>query len=91
MSDAIISEELRARVRAIVGDVLEVEDDGALTDESSFADDFDADSLLVIEIFSRFERDLGIKIPQEDLTELDDLPAAYAVVAKHSAGQVAGV
>ncbi|MEV0260947.1 phosphopantetheine-binding protein [Streptomyces sp. NPDC050617] len=84
-----ISDELRQQIREIVADVLEAEL-ADLTDGSSFVDDFDADSLLVIEIFSRFERDLGIRIPQEDLTELDDLPAAYALVARHHARTAVG-
>ncbi|MEU4656919.1 phosphopantetheine-binding protein [Streptomyces sp. NPDC023723] len=74
---------MREKIREIVADVLEAEP----ADESSFADDFEADSLLVIEIFSRFERDLGIKIPQDELTELDDLPTAYALVEKRVAAE----
>ncbi|MDA2809381.1 acyl carrier protein [Nocardiopsis sp. RSe5-2] len=89
MSGTGLSEDLRGRVHAIVAEVLEVEAD-ELTEESSFAEDFEADSILVIEIFSRFERDLGIKIPQEDLTELDDLPAAYALVARYATAEPAG-
>ncbi|MEU3056099.1 acyl carrier protein [Streptomyces griseus] len=77
-----VSQSIQEKIHAIVADVLEA-DPGELNDETSFTDDLDADSLLVIEIFSRFERDLGIKIPQEDLTELDDLPAAYALVGRH--------
>ncbi|MFI9204232.1 acyl carrier protein [Streptomyces sp. NPDC053048] len=88
MSDAAISEELREKIQGIVAEVLEA-DAAELSDDTSFVDDLDADSLLVIEIFSRFERDLGIKIPQEDLTELDNLPAAYALVAKYIQGAVA--
>ncbi|MGX1670447.1 acyl carrier protein [Streptomyces sp. NPDC055400] len=86
MTVQTVAEPLREKVREIVADVLEAEA-ADLTDESSFADDFDADSLLVIEIFSRFERDLGIKIPQDELTELDDLPTAYALVEKHVAAE----
>ncbi len=89
MNHDIVSEELQQQIREIVADVLEAEP-ADLTDGSSFVDDFDADSLLVIEIFSRFERDLGIRIPQEDLTELDDLPAAYALVARHHARAAVG-
>lgn len=90
MNDTAITEDRRAQVRAIVADVLEADPD-ALTDESSFADDFDADSLLIIEIYSRFERDLGIRIPKEDLVELDELPSAYRLVAKHSTPEALGV
>ncbi|WP_326415444.1 acyl carrier protein [Amycolatopsis sp. H20-H5] len=84
MSETTISEELRENVRSIVADVLEVEP-AELTDNGSFGEDYDADSLLIIEMFARFERNLGIKIPQGDLVELDNLPAAYALVAQHSA------
>ncbi|MEU6106023.1 acyl carrier protein [Streptomyces flaveolus] len=78
------TQSLQEKIHALVADVLEV-DPAELNDESSFADDLDADSLLVIEIFSRFERDLGIKIPQDELTELDNLPAAYELVGRHLA------
>ncbi|WP_158883278.1 acyl carrier protein [Amycolatopsis anabasis] len=83
----VFSDELRDQVREIVAEVLEV-DAADITDDSSFFDDFDADSLLVIEMFARFERELGIKIPQEEISELDSLPAACEVVAKHSAAEI---
>jgi acyl carrier protein len=83
MSEIIISNELRESVREIVAGVLEVEPT-ELIDQSSFVDDFDADSLLVIEMYAQFERSLGIKIPQEDVIELDNLPTAYEVVAAHA-------
>ncbi|MFH8404368.1 acyl carrier protein [Streptomyces sp. NPDC018019] len=89
MSEAVLPEELRNKVREIIADVLEADAD-ELTEESSFVGDFDADSLLVIEMYSRFERDLGIKVPQEDAPELDSLPATYAHLAKY-APEAAGV
>ncbi|MFG2291147.1 acyl carrier protein [Streptomyces sp. NPDC048595] len=85
-----ISEELRDQIRTIVAEVLEA-DPAALTDDSSFADDFEADSLLVIEMYARFERDLKIKIPQDAVVELDDLPATYALLAEHTPAEAARV
>ncbi|MEV6809025.1 acyl carrier protein [Streptomyces sp. NPDC017248] len=82
MSDAL-QDDLREKARQIVADVLEV-DPAELSDTSSFADDFDADSLLVIEMYSRFERDLHIKVPQEGVVELDDLTAVYEVLGRYS-------
>ncbi|MFC4564289.1 acyl carrier protein [Nocardiopsis mangrovi] len=90
MTEITISVELRDKVREIIADVLEVDAD-QLTDQSSFADDFEADSLMSIEIFSRFERDLGITVPQDQLTDLDDLATAYDIVAKHAVQEVSGV
>ncbi|KZM69068.1 acyl carrier protein [Nocardia terpenica] len=74
--------DLHAQVRKIVAAVLDI-DETELTDESSFIDDFDADSLQVIEMFSRFEKFLGVKVPNEDEVEMDNLPQAYALVAAH--------
>ncbi|MFC3995916.1 acyl carrier protein [Nocardiopsis sediminis] len=90
MTEITISVELRDKVREIIADVLEVDVD-QLTEQSSFADDFEADSLMSIEIFSRFERDLGITVPQDQLTDLDDLSTAYDIVAKHAVQEVSGV
>jgi len=83
MSDVVISEDLREDVRRIVAEVLEVEP-GALSDGDSFTEDHEADSLLVIEMFARFERTLGVKIPQDEMVELDDLPTAWDLVGRHA-------
>ncbi|CAL9362086.1 Acyl carrier protein [Streptomyces sp. enrichment culture] len=92
MSDltSSLSSELRTRVREIVADVLEVPADELVEDKS--LEDLGADSLMAIEIFSRFERQLGIRIPQEEMTELEDLRAAYDLVARHQpSAEAAGV
>lgn len=78
-----LSAELRTRIREIVADVLEVSAD-EVGEQHSFVEDFDADSLLIIEMFSRFEKQLGIEIPQEELVDLDNLGAAYELIARHT-------
>ncbi|KES06233.1 polyketide-8 synthase acyl carrier protein [Streptomyces toyocaensis] len=86
MSDNLgkeLSPELRTRVRGIVADVLEVSAD-EVGEQHSFVEDFDADSLLIIEMFSRFEKQLGIEIPQEELVDLDNLGTAYELIARHT-------
>ncbi|TDQ48470.1 acyl carrier protein [Actinorugispora endophytica] len=90
MSGNTISEDLRQKVHAIIADVLEV-DAGELVETSSFSEDFGADSLMSIEIFSRFERDLGITVPQEELVDLDDLPTVYELVGRHAPQEAASV
>ncbi|RCV48309.1 acyl carrier protein [Marinitenerispora sediminis] len=89
-TESTISAELRDKVRAIIADVLEV-DAAELSEANSFADDFEADSLMSIEMFSRFERDLGISIPQDELVDLDDLGTAYELVGRHSAAEATSV
>ncbi|MFE0456992.1 acyl carrier protein [Streptomyces sp. NPDC058914] len=78
-----LSPELRTRIREIVADVLEV-DAEEVGEQHSFVEDFDADSLLIIEMFSRFEKQLGIEIPQEELVDLDNLGTAYDLIARHT-------
>ena len=62
-------------------DVLELEPE-ELTDTSSFVDDHDADSLLAIEILARIEKDLGVAIPQDDLTQMTNLDGVRSVVSR---------
>ncbi|WP_338784221.1 phosphopantetheine-binding protein [Streptomyces sp. DG1A-41] len=83
MSANALQDDLREKARQIVADVLEV-DPAELGDTNSFADDFDADSLLVIEMYSRFERDLHIKVPQEGVVELDDMTAVFEILGRYS-------
>jgi acyl carrier protein len=88
MNPAALTDELCAQVRKIVADVLETDEDQVET-ATSFVDEFDADSLQVIEMFARFEKFLGVKVPGEDMIELDNLEAAYTVVAQHLAAETA--
>jgi acyl carrier protein len=66
-------------LRVLVAEVLEIETD-ELTDTSDFVADHGADSLMAIEILARIERDLGVHIPQDALSELTDLTSVRRVV-----------
>ncbi|MEU6055339.1 acyl carrier protein [Streptomyces xanthochromogenes] len=85
-----VDADLNEKVREIIADVLEVET-FELTEDSSFEDDFGADSLLTIEMFARFEKELGIAIPQDEMAQLDTLDQAYSLVARNAAQESAGV
>ncbi len=78
---SVLTAEQDGVLRAIVIEVLELEPE-ELTDTSSFIDDHDADSLLAIEILARIEKDLGVTIPQDDLTEMTNLDGVRAVVSR---------
>ncbi|MBC9710973.1 acyl carrier protein [Streptomyces sp. TRM66268-LWL] len=67
-------------VRAIIIDILELEDD-ELTNTSLFIEDHGADSLGAIEILSRIEKELGVVLPQDDLVKLIHLDAVLEVLA----------
>ncbi|MYW12342.1 acyl carrier protein [Streptomyces sp. SID2563] len=81
----VLTAEQDAQLRDIIVEVLELDAD-ELTDTSSFIEDHDADSLLAIEILARIEKDLGVTIPQDDLTEMGNLDGVRAVVARSLAG-----
>jgi acyl carrier protein len=70
--------ELEARIRQIITDELELEPE-ELTLDADFMDDYDADSLSLITVVARIDRELGIHLPEEvqlSVQTLDDLLAA---------------
>jgi len=76
-----LTDDQRTRIQDIVIEVLELEP-GELTETASFVEDYDADSLLAIEVLARIESDLSVTIPQDDLEQMTSLGAVYAVVAR---------
>lgn len=64
--------ELRTRVIDIVNEELELED-GELTEDGLFIEDYDSDSLTLITVVSRIEKELGFVLPKEDLESLTTL------------------
>ncbi|MFE9857655.1 phosphopantetheine-binding protein [Streptomyces sp. NPDC005780] len=64
--------ELRTRVIDIVNEELELED-GELTDDGLFIEDYDSDSLTLITVVSRIEKELGFVLPKEELESLTTL------------------
>ncbi len=82
--------ELRARVRRIIADVLEVDPDG-IAEDSDFVEEFDADSLLIIEMSARLERSLGVRVPPEEAGSLTSLGSAYELVAKYGTAEASRV
>lgn len=66
-------------IRQIVADVLEMEAVD-ISEEGDLVDDYEADSLLIIEITARLENSYGIQIPQQTVAELRNVKAIHAVV-----------
>lgn len=77
----------RGKIAEIIADVLEV-DVVDLTENGNLIDDYDADSLGVIEIISRMERDLGVVVPPAEYAQLVDLGSAYRLAATHQPARV---
>ncbi|MGY4101873.1 acyl carrier protein [Nocardia sp. R16R-3T] len=79
-----IDADLYAEVVDIVSGVLEL-DPADLSWDGDYRDDYDADSLLGIEILSALERRFGITIDPERLTEMVNLGRTYALVVEAQA------
>ena len=54
------------RVRAIIADQLDLDED-QITMESDIISDFDADSLDVVDLVMSLEDEYGIEVPDEDI------------------------
>jgi acyl carrier protein len=69
-------DELFIKIKKIIADKLEVEED-KITLEASFRQDLGADSLDTYELVYGIEEELGITIPDEKANEFETVKDAY--------------
>ena len=74
-----MNEELVSKMKKLIADRLEVEED-KITLESSFRQDLGADSLDTYELVYAIEEELGITIPDEDSAQLTTVQSAISYV-----------
>jgi acyl carrier protein len=72
------------RIREIVSEELDIEQE-ELKDTANFMDDYDADSLSLITVAARIEKELRIAIPTEEWSTLTTLEQVYVVIARQAA------
>lgn len=63
------TEEIRAGLAEILNEVADVSADD-VSDDKSFTDDLDVDSLSMVEVAMAAEEKFGVKIPDEELPKL---------------------
>lgn len=68
-------EEVVAKLKAIVSDRLDVEED-QVTEDKSFVEDLGADSLDIVELIMGIEDEFRIEIPDEDAEKLTSVGEA---------------
>ncbi|GGS36192.1 acyl carrier protein [Actinokineospora fastidiosa] len=68
-------------LRQTVADVLEL-DAADVTDEASFVDDLEVDSLMALEVVVVLEKKYGVRLREGELKRISCLDAAYEVMVE---------
>ena len=76
---AASADEVRAGLAEILNEVADV-DTSAVTDDKSFTDDLDVDSLSMVEVAMAAEEKFGVKIPDDELPKLKTVGDAISYI-----------
>ncbi len=77
-----MNKEIFERVKKIVVEQLEVEED-TVTSEASFANDLGADSLDTVELVMALEEEFDIEIPDEAAEQIDTVSKAVDYISSN--------
>lgn len=72
-------DEILDKVKSVIVDQLNVEEDD-VTDDASFIDDLGADSLDIVELVMALEEEFGISIPDEQAENIKTVGDAVAFI-----------
>lgn len=78
-----MSEDLGAKIRAIIVDKLGVDED-SIADDASFTNDLGADSLDTVELIMEFEKEFDLTIPDEDAEKIATVGDAISYLTEKS-------
>ncbi|MCU1657716.1 MAG: acpP [Pseudonocardiales bacterium] len=78
------ADEIRAGLASILEEVADVSPDD-VSDDKSFTDDLDVDSLSMVEVAMAAEEKFGVKIPDDELPKLKTVGDAVQYIASNAA------
>lgn len=79
---ALSKEQIQEKVVKIVSEQMGV-DEGEITDDTSFVNDLNADSLDTVELVMEFEDQFELSIPDEEAEKIQTVGAAVEYINKH--------
>lgn len=77
------ADEIRTGIAEILNEVADVEVSD-VTDDKSFTDDLDVDSLSMVEVAMAAEEKFGVKIPDDELPNLKTVGDVVTYITAHS-------
>ena len=77
------ADEIRTGLAEILAEVADVPADD-VTDEKSFTDDLDVDSLSMVEVAMAAEEKFGVKIPDDELPNLKTVGDVVGYITAHT-------
>ena len=77
------AEEIREGLASILEEVADVSPDD-VTDDKSFVDDLDVDSLSMVEVAMAAEEKFGVKIPDDELPKLKTVGDAVKYIESNA-------
>jgi acyl carrier protein len=77
------AEEIREGLASILNEVADVAP-GDVSDEKSFVDDLDVDSLSMVEVAMAAEEKFGVKIPDDELPKLKTVGDAVKYIESNA-------
>ena len=77
-------EEIYEQVKEVLVEQLGIEE-GEITEEASFQEDLDADSLDLVELIMELEEQFGMEIPDEEVEKITTVEEAVDYVDQHRA------